>query len=76
VKAAKPAPTQQPDPKSDLYGHYERAIRELAAKVGLPWRDLYDEFGERAAIREWDGWASRDESEALAFQDVVQRVKP
>lgn len=40
----------------------------------LPW-DLQEEWGERAAIREYDGGQSREEAETQAFIEILARIK-
>ena len=68
--AKRPPVEQKPDPKPDAYGAWERAIRALAQKTGENWRDLYEEWNERAAARTYLGNFSVEEAEALAFDDV------
>lgn len=34
----------------------------------------YDQWAERAAIREFDGGMSRDEAEAAAYEDVMRHA--
>ncbi len=43
-----------------------RLIREV-------WPE-YDDFEERAAIREYEGGQTRDEAEAAAYEEVMARV--
>lgn len=40
----------------------------------LPW-DLKEEWGERAAIREYDGMEDRKTAETQAFIEILERMK-
>ncbi|MBA3542744.1 MAG: hypothetical protein H0T79_24215 [Deltaproteobacteria bacterium] len=46
------------------------ACRKLADRLGLPADEVLEYFGERAAIREFDGGQARDVAEQGAMDDT------
>lgn len=58
----------------DRTDKFHEALCDLARAYGLEPADVVDEWGERAAVREYLGGYERDEAERLAFQDVSERL--
>ncbi len=62
-------------PKLDAAGTYRDKCSELAQECGVEFADVWEEWTERAAVREWCGALNRSEAERLAFDDVCTRFR-
>ena len=58
----------RPQPVGAAY--FDRCV-ELARAIGINPSDVVDEFTDRAEARQFSGNTSRDESERLAFLDLL-----
>jgi len=54
--------------------YYEKC-GDLAQRLGIDPSIVFEEFDERAGVREWCGNTSRAESESLAWLDVQERFE-
>lgn len=59
----------------DRTSRYHEQLGELARTADVPVDVVVEEWGERAAVREYLGGVTRDEAERLAFDDVLERFK-
>ena len=59
----------------DAAGTYHEKCAELARHVGMDPADLYEEFGERAAVRAYLGELPVERAEELAWTDVLSRFE-
>ena len=63
-------------PPCDPTGEHHAAIAEVAQRSGRDVVDLLDLWDERAAIREYEGEASRADAEREAAAEVRQMFAP
>jgi hypothetical protein len=63
-------------PQRDPTGEHHATIAEVAQRSGRDVVDLLDLWDERAAIREYDGEASRADAEREAAAEVEQMFAP
>ena len=63
-------------PPQDPTGECHYAIAEIAQACGRDVGDLVEEWHERAAAREYEGGATRDEAERMAVVDLRAAYAP
>lgn len=80
MAVAKRKPSSAPPPvqlqPSDPGRVWERMIRKLAEQAGTDPGHLVEEWSERAAILEYDGYASAEDANRRAYELVHERLFP
>ncbi len=61
--------------KLDQSGVYHEKCTELAQECGVEFLDVWEEFGDRAAVRTYLGEQELGEAERLAFEDTCSRFR-
>lgn len=88
VKKPKPLPTskelqimdrvqraKRSYPKQDRHGIYREACAELAEETGADVESVWEDFGHRAAVRQYLAEIDIDEAERLALEDVRDQYR-
>lgn len=63
-------------PPQDPTGEHHHALAQLAERTGREVGELVDEWHERAACREYEGSATREEAERMATVDIEAAYAP
>jgi len=63
-------------PPQDPTGECHRALADIAERCNRDVGDLVEEWHERAAAREYEGGASRDDAERAAVVDIEAAYAP